>query len=113
PFASLFVRTKAHTPINLLLEQEIPLALATDFNPGTAMCHDLILAARLGVCYLGLDIESALISITRTAAKSLGRADIGVLRVGNKADILVTRCSFVNDLFYDWNNKPLHAILKN
>lgn len=113
PFASLFVRSKAKPPVELLLKADIKLALATDFNPGTAMCHDLLLAARLGITYLGFSVEQALIAITRTAACSLGRDDIGVLRQGNRADMLITNKASVNEFFYDWSNNPIRLVIKN
>lgn len=113
PFASLFVRSETKTPARLLLQNGVPLALATDFNPGTGMCHDLVLAARLGITYLGLNVEEALVAITRNAALSLGRSDIGVLALGNKADILITKVKSVNEFFYDWTKSPLRMVIKD
>ena len=113
PFASLFVPSPKHTPVKELIKNHIPVALATNFNPGSAMCHDLILAARLGVTYLGFSIEDAILAITRTAAQSLGREDIGSLKMGNKADVLITNSSSLNDFFYDWSKPCVHMVIKN
>lgn len=112
PFASLFVRGEHKTPVKTLLEHQIPLALATDFNPGSAMCHDLILAARLGVTYLGLSIEDAVQAITKFAALSLGYENKGVLKTGNIADILITNHASLNEFFYDWSKNALRLVIK-
>lgn len=113
PFVSLFAPSSHKTPVSKLLLKEIPVALATDFNPGSAMCHDLLLAARLGVTLMGFSIKDALLGITRHAAMSLGRDDIGVLKLGAKADVLITNVKSTAELFYDWSNHPLIKVIKN
>lgn len=113
PFSCLFVRSEHRIPIEELRKQAISVAIATNFNPGTAMCHDLLLAARLGVTLLGFYVEDALLAITRVAALALGRDDIGEISMGNKADVLITHYESVNDLFYDWSTEPLQMVIKN
>lgn len=113
PIAALFLRSEQRPPVKELVAQGVSLALASDFNPGSAMCHDLILAARLGVVYNGMSIEIASQAITNIAAKSLGRSDIGVIEAGKKADILITRVCNLDEFFYDWTTNPVRAVIKN
>jgi imidazolonepropionase len=113
PFASLFVRTTNHTPVQKLLNASIPLAIATDFNPGTAMCFDMLLAARLSVVYLGFTLETALKAMTKIPAIALGRDDIGVIKKGNKADIIITSSPSLSEFMYDWTVNPVAEIIKN
>lgn len=112
PIAGLFLRSPQKPPIKLLIDRGVTLAIATDFNPGSAMCHDLVLAARLGVTQYYFDIANALWAITRNAAKSLGRSDIGVIRDGAQADLLITNCHCVEEFFYDWTKHPVEMVIK-
>jgi imidazolonepropionase len=112
PIAALFLRSKQITPVQKLQEGNVKLAIATDFNPGSAMCHDLWLAARLGVVYFGFSIEDALVAITKNAAISLGRDDIGIIKQNSSADIVITNCMNVSDFFYDWTKPPTEKVIK-
>jgi imidazolonepropionase len=112
PIAALFLRSKQITPVKELFSASVKLAIATDFNPGSAMCHDLTLAARLGVTYFLFSVNDALRAITINAAKSLGRHDIGTIEQGKLADLLITNCRDVNEFFYDWTKHPAQTVIK-
>lgn len=112
PFAALFLRSKRVTPVEILRKAGISLAIATDFNPGSAMCDDLVQAARLGVTYLNFSIDDALLAITKNAARALGRDDIGTIAVGNLSDLVITNCKSVNEFFYDWTKHPTRIVIK-
>lgn len=113
PFANLFLRQNQKPPVRELNQAHIPLAVATDFNPGTAMCDDLVLAARLALTQYGFDMNLVLKAVTSTAARALGRSDIGIIKSGFKADILITQASDINDFFYDWSKSLQQIIIKN
>lgn len=113
PIAALFVRATNLPPVKALRDAHVQLAIATDFNPGSAMCDDLFLAARLGVTLMGLSIPDALKSITVHAAQSLGITDRGELSIGKKADILLTNYDDMSELFYDWTMHPARLTIKN
>ena len=112
PFATLFLRSQQRTPVQLLRAHEIPVALATDFNPGSAMCNDLMLAARLGVVYGGFSPNDALVGITTSAARALGYNDRGIIKAGALADLVITNCTSVNEIFYDWTKHPVSQVIK-
>jgi imidazolonepropionase len=112
PIAALFLRSPQITPVKALREGRVALAIATDFNPGSAMCHDLILAARLGVTYFGFSVDDALCAITINAARSLGRTDIGTIAIGSCADVVITNCKSKDELLYDWTKHPVRKVLK-
>lgn len=113
PFANLFLRQIHVTPVKKLRSVGINIAIATDFNPGSAMCDDLILAARLALTLGDFDIHAALEAITSVAARSLGREDIGVIKAGNKADFLISQHASIEEFFYDWSKNPVRAVIKN
>jgi len=112
PFAALFLRSREHTPVEALNRASVKLAIATDFNPGSAMCHDLVLAARLAVTLFGFTVDAALYAITANAAISLGRSDIGRIVSGNLADLVITNCHDINEFFYDWTKHPVKTVIK-
>lgn len=78
-------------PVASLREAGVPLAVATDLNPGTSPVHDLWAAATLATVAQHLTVEEAMLGITRVAGQALGRPDLGVLRVGGVSDMVVAR----------------------
>ncbi|MEI6805857.1 MAG: imidazolonepropionase [Myxococcaceae bacterium] len=112
PTAQEFLGMKQLASGRMLSDAGVKVAVATDFNPGSAMCDDLQLAARLAVTRGGLTCEEALLGITRYAALALGSTDIGVLEVGSQADFCILSTSNWTDLFYDWSVNPIQAVYK-
>lgn len=113
PIAMEYLGMETLTPGRALVDSGVDVAVATDFNPGSAMCSDLQLAVRLAVVRCGLSCEEALLGITKNAAKALGREDIGEIKVGAKADLCILDTDCVWDLFYDWSISPIQAVVKN
>lgn len=74
-------------PIEALRQARVPIAIASDFNPGTAPLASLLFAAALSIRMWGLTPTEALLGITREAARALDqRASFGTLSVGQSAD---------------------------
>jgi imidazolonepropionase len=94
------------------IDKGLDVAVATDFNPGSAMCNDLHLAARLAITRGGLTCEEAALSITANAAKALGRHDIGALATGLQGDLCLLECASLEDFFYDWTHNPVVTAIK-
>jgi imidazolonepropionase len=90
PGAFYFLREKQKPPVEKLRAAGVPMAVATDLNPGTSPFASLRLAMNMACVLYGLTPEEALAGATREAAKALGRADrLGTLEVGKRADFLV------------------------
>jgi imidazolonepropionase len=89
-------------PGRLLADAGVTIAVASDFNPGSAMSFDLGLAAGLAVTQCGLTVEEALRGITVNAAKALRLDDRGVLAPGKRADLVVLSTDSALDLPYRW-----------
>ena len=88
PAVNLFLDTVDElAPARDLLNANCEVALATDFNPGSAMTQNLGTILMLGCTLYGLTPGEALRSITAGAAKALRRDDIGTLKPGTRADI--------------------------
>ncbi len=87
PGCSLFLNS-APAPARRLIEAGLPLALATDFNPGSSMIESLQLILAFSCVRLGLTPAEALVACTANAAAALARADrIGHIAVGAQADL--------------------------
>ncbi|MFL5331274.1 MAG: imidazolonepropionase [Gemmataceae bacterium] len=90
PGAYYFLRENQKPPIEKLRAAGVPMAVATDLNPGTSPFASLRLAMNMACVLFGLSPEEALTGATRNAARALGRADqIGTLEVGKRADFVV------------------------
>ena len=85
PGAMLYLKD-APPPVAELRKAGVKMAVATDLNPGSSPVDDLWACATLACVNMGLTVEEALLGITRYGAEALGRADLGVLKVGGPAD---------------------------
>ena len=94
-------------------QAKVAVAIATDFNPGSSMCDNLQLAARLAVTRCGFTCSEALLGITRNAALALGRDDVGCIAVDKLADICVLSTSNPWDFLYDWSTNLVQTVFKN
>ncbi|HEX5469988.1 MAG TPA: imidazolonepropionase [Gaiellaceae bacterium] len=102
PVAALVLGRPA-PPARVLLDEGAIVALATDFNPGSAFCESLALVCALACTELGMTPAEALAACTVNAAHVLGRADtIGRLAPGYRADVVLLEGS-------DWRNLAYHV----
>jgi imidazolonepropionase len=88
PGAFHFLRETQRPPVELLRRHGVPMALATDLNPGSSPVYSLLTTLNLGCLLFGLTPTEALLGVTRHAARALGLDDeIGTLEVGKRADL--------------------------
>ena len=87
-FAYLHKSLTSIPPIMGLRDNQVPMAVATDLNPGTSPTASLLLAAYLSVTLYGLRPVEAFAGITRRAAEALGLSDRGRLDPGCRADLV-------------------------
>ncbi|MEI9929098.1 MAG: amidohydrolase family protein [Rhizomicrobium sp.] len=100
PTAFYFLRETKKPPINALRRAGVPLAIATDCNPGTSPVASPLIALNMACTLYGLTPDEALVGMTRNGAKALGRDDIGMLEAGKSADLAVWRVSDPSELCY-------------
>ena len=100
PGAWYALRETRVPPIALLREHGVPMAVATDCNPGTSPLLSLRLAANMACTLLRLTPEEALRGITVNAARALGLDDRGTLAVGLRADLVCWHARHPADLCY-------------
>ena len=90
PGAMLYLRDPA-PPVAALRAAGVPLAVATDLNPGSSPVADLWTCATLAAVTMGMTVEEVLRGVTAVAADALGLPGHGRLTVGGPADLVVVR----------------------
>ena len=107
PGAYYFIRETQLPPIELLRKHGVPIALATDHNPGTSPLESLLLTLNMGCTLFRMTVPEVLQGVTRHAAAALGRADRhGALEVGRQADFAAWSVGSLAELAY-WIGRPL------
>ncbi|WP_447936559.1 imidazolonepropionase [Thermomonas fusca] len=106
PGAFHVLRETKLPPIALLREHGVPMAVATDCNPGTSPLLSLRQAMQLACTHFRLTPEEALRGATANAARALGLADRGLLRAGLRADLVAWEVAHPAELCY-WLGGPL------
>ncbi len=112
PGCSFFLNTKP-APARALIDAGLPVALATDCNPGSSPIESMSLILSLACCLLRMTPAEALTAATANAAAALGRADrIGAIAVGHQADLLVLDVPNVERLASDVGRNPVRIVFK-
>jgi imidazolonepropionase len=100
PGAFYALRETKLPPVGLLREHRVPIAIATDCNPGTSPLLSLRLAAGMACTLFRLTPEEALRGVTVNAARALGLGDRGTLAAGQRADLVVWNARRPAELCY-------------
>ena len=108
PGAFYTLRETKLPPIEALRAAGVPLAVATDCNPGTSPMTSLLLAMNMACTLFRMTPEEALAGVTRNAAKALGLTDCGVIAPSYSADLCIWDASHPAELSYRIGFNPLH-----
>jgi imidazolonepropionase len=110
PGAYYFLRERQAPPIELMRKHQVPIALATDSNPGSSPLTSLLLAMNMGATLFRLTVEECLAAVTREAARALGMlGDAGSLEAGKRCDLAIWDIERPAELVYRMGFNPLHA----
>jgi len=109
PGAFYTLRERQYPPMQALRDAGVPIALATDCNPGTSPLTSLLLTMNMGATLFRMTPAECLTGVTRHAATALGLADRGQLRPGMRADLAVWNVRHPAELTYRIGFNPLHA----
>ena len=109
PGAFYTLRETQAPPIDAFRRHGVPMALATDCNPGSSPLTSLLLAMNMGCTLFRMTPEEALAGVTRNAARALGIEDAGTLEPGHRADLAVWDVAHPAELAYRIGFNPLHA----
>jgi imidazolonepropionase len=112
PTAYFTLRQTTPPPVEMLRGAGVPLAVATDSNPGTSPCTSILLSMSMACTLFGLTPEEALAGVTRQAARALGVLDeVGTIEVGKRADLAFWRVGRPAELCYGLGGNPLAAAM--
>jgi imidazolonepropionase len=97
--AAFYLRIGRFAPARALVEAGVPVALATDANPGGGLSPSMPFAMTVACFAMGLSLEEALCAATINSAFSLDvHGEVGSLEVGKRADLVLLRSSRLLDL---------------
>ncbi|SFX73563.1 imidazolonepropionase [Thermoactinomyces sp. DSM 45891] len=113
PATSFNLRLQKHAPARDMIESGVPVALSTDYNPGSSPTESLQLVMTLSCLNLRMTPEEVLTAMTINAAHAVGKADtIGSLEVGKQADIVLYNATNLAYLPYHFGINHVHSVVK-
>ena len=114
PGTSFFLMKRHYAPARRLVEAGVPVALATDCNPGSSYTESMPMVVTLAVFQLGLSIEESLVAATLNAACCLGLGDrAGSIEPGKRADLVLLDAPNLLHLGYHYGVNPVRTVIKN
>lgn len=114
PGAFYFLKEKQLPPIGALRRHGVPIALATDHNPGSSPLGSPLLVLNMACTLFGLTPEEALAGMTRHAARALGlAASHGTLEVGKQADLALWEIGAPAELAYAFGANPCMKVFRS
>ncbi len=103
----------AYAPARRLIERGVPVALASDCNPGTCPTENLPLVGTMACTQMRMLPAEVLTALTRNAAAAVGRSDrLGALEVGKQADLVVLDVPDYRQLFYHFGVSHVERVIK-
>jgi imidazolonepropionase len=112
PGAYYFLRETRMPPLSALRDAGVPLAVATDCNPGTSPMTSLLLAMNMACTLWRLTPLEALQGVTVNAARALGLSDRGTLEAGKRADFALWDIARPADLAYAIGANPCRGVVR-
>ena len=110
PGAFYTLRETKVPPVELFRRAGVPIAIATDANPGTSPLTSILLTLNMACTLFRLTPEEALAGVTRVAARALGRDDeIGTIAPGKWCDLAIWNIDRPAELAYRIGFNPLHS----
>jgi imidazolonepropionase len=110
PGAFYFIREKQLPPIDAMRRHGVPIAIATDCNPGTSPLTSLLLAMNMAATLFRLTVDECIAGVTRNAARALGCfEETGSLDAGKACDLAIWDIERPAELVYRMGFNPLHT----
>ncbi|HLK98763.1 MAG TPA: imidazolonepropionase [Hymenobacter sp.] len=112
PLVPLFLRQEVYAPGRQLIEAGVPVAVSTDFNPGSCPSKNLWLALSMACLKMGLTPKEAIAAVTLNAAWALNLQDeIGSLEPGKRSDLLLLDVCHYEEIPYWLGENPVQQIV--
>jgi imidazolonepropionase len=114
PGAVFFLMMNEFPPARRMIEAGVPVALATDFNPGSSHCESMPMMMALGCLRMRMSVAEVLTASTLNAAAALGRAQaLGSLEPGKRADLVILDAPSHLHTVYHWGVNLVKMVVKN
>jgi imidazolonepropionase len=113
PGAFYYLREKQVPPVAQLRGHHVPIAIATDLNPGSSPVHSLLSTMNMACVLFGLTPEEALLGVTSNAARALGLKDRGTIAPGLRADLVLWDVERPGDLAYPLGVNPCACVVRD
>lgn len=114
PGAVFFLGLSRFAPAREMIAAGLPVALATDYNPGTCMSESLPLIMTIACIYMKMTPAETLLAATKNAALAIGCSQLyGNLNVGSQADCVVWDCPNYRHLTYHFGVELVEVVIKN
>lgn len=98
----------------LMIDEGVPVAISTDFNPGSSPTISLPFIMNLACMNMGMTMEEVLTATTINAAYAINRGhEIGSLEASKKADVLILDVENYQQLQYFYGMNHTHTVIKN
>lgn len=109
-----FTLGSPYAPARRMIELGLPVALASDFNPGTCLIYSMWTVIGLAVMKMGLSVEEALTAATLNAACALELGEeVGSLEEGKQADLVVLDLDNYHQIPYFFGHNPVRVVIHN
>lgn len=113
PGTSFYIRSKSYARARYMIEHQLPIALSTDFNPGSSPTESLQLIMTLAALYLEMLPEEIWNAVTVNAAHAIGVADqVGTIEVGKQADIVIWDAPNYSYIPYHYGVNHVDKVIK-
>ena len=112
PGAYYFLRETKLPPVQALRDAGVPIAIATDHNPGSSPTLSALLMLNMACTLFRLTPEEALRGLTVNGARALGLSDRGTLAAGQRADFAVWNLAHPNELAYWFGHHPKPRVVR-
>jgi imidazolonepropionase len=112
PLVPLFLRQEQYAPGRAFIDAGLPVAVSTDFNPGSCPSKNLWLALSVACLKMGLTPKEAVAAVTINAARALNlQAECGSLEAGKRADVLVLDVGSIAEIPYWLGENPVRQVI--
>jgi len=113
PGASLFLKENDLPPVRRMVELGLPVALATDFNPGSSPVYGMPVVLSLSCLLFGLTPAEAVSAATLNAAYAIDLGErVGSIEVGKDADLLILNVESYKEIPYWFGHNPVELVIK-
>jgi len=110
PGAFYFIRETRAPAVDVFRKHNVPIAIATDCNPGSSPLTSLLLTMNMAATLFRLTVDEIVAGATREAARALGRlGEVGTLEAGKACDLAIWNVERLAELPYRMGFNPLHA----